>query len=139
MKKVKDKLFGQQSEDANNLKNILNNSASIGIISDYLLNENNKLRNLVFTTEYMRKLYESFNDVVLVDTTFGTNRFKMPLLVISGINNEGQNILFGFSLLENETRETFNWVFEKFFREIMKFPPRFIITDGCKSMIQSIK
>ena len=34
----------------------------------------------------MKKLYEQFNDIIIVDSTFKTNRFNMPLVIVIGIS-----------------------------------------------------
>jgi len=61
----------------------------------------------------MRKLYEKYNDVVFMDATYKTNKYGMPLTVISSVNNEGKNIVVGFALVEKETNETYKWMMEK--------------------------
>ncbi len=39
--------------------------------------------------------FSQFGDVVFFDTTYRTNRFKLPLAVFSGITNTGNLALFG--------------------------------------------
>lgn len=45
-----------------------------------------------------------------MDATFKTNNQQLALTVISGINNEGKNIVLGFALVKRETLETYNWL-----------------------------
>ncbi|CAI9290267.1 unnamed protein product [Lactuca saligna] len=60
--------------------------------------------------------YTKFNDVVVFDVTYMTNKFKMPFAPFTGVNHHGQSILFGVALLENEKEETFEWLFEHFLK-----------------------
>jgi len=39
----------------------------------------------------MISVAKQFSDVLIIDTTHGTNRFNLPLLDIAAINNLGKN------------------------------------------------
>jgi len=62
----------------------------------------------------MKYNYEKFGDIVLVDTTYNTNHYSVPLVVISGVDREYRNILFGLALFNNEKGDTYNWVLQQF-------------------------
>jgi len=47
----------------------------------------------------MEGLAAAYSDVVIMDTTFKTNRFNMPLVVLIGIDCEGRNVLLGLGLI----------------------------------------
>jgi hypothetical protein len=49
---------------------------------------------------------------VVMDTTFKTNRFGWPLLIVCGINEHGQTVVFAVAVLHHQTTEAFTWVLE---------------------------
>jgi hypothetical protein len=51
--------------------------------------------------------------VLIMDTTYKTNRFHWPLLLICGINEHFQTVLLAVALLHHQRTEDFEWVFEQ--------------------------
>jgi hypothetical protein len=82
--------------------------------------------------------YRKFNDVVLIDSTFKTNRFGMPLVLLSGITNTGLNTIFGFALITDETCLSYEWVLQTL-NTITKVFPKVIISDEDKAIIKAFK
>ena len=58
------------------------------------------------------RAYEVYGDVVVLDTTYQLNRYKMPVAPFIGVNNHGQSILLGCGVLGDETKATFIWLLE---------------------------
>ena len=53
------------------------------------------------------------NGVVLImDTTFKTNRFHWPLLLVCGINEHSQSIILAVALLHHQTTLAFTWALQ---------------------------
>jgi hypothetical protein len=52
--------------------------------------------------------------VVTFDTTHKTNSKHMPLAMFVGCSNNLKNVSFGQALLQDETIDTFRWLFETF-------------------------
>jgi zinc finger SWIM domain-containing protein 3 len=50
--------------------------------------------------------YACFSDAISFDTTFQINKFEMPFVPIIGTNQHKQTIIFGATLLYNETIES---------------------------------
>lgn len=69
-----------------------------------------KIKNLLIQTPQMHRLYEKYSDVIFMDATYKTNKYNMPLTVLSSVNNEGKNIVVGFALVQHETKETYEWL-----------------------------
>ncbi len=57
-----------------------------------------------------------FPEVLLADCTYKTNRFNMPLLIFTGVNNVGSSFVVTFALLERETSDFFKWTLNQLFR-----------------------
>lgn len=62
----------------------------------------------------MIKDYAHFGDVMTFDTTFGTNEEYMPVGVFVGFNHFRETIVFGASLLYDETFDSFKSLFRDF-------------------------
>lgn len=92
-----------------------------------------KLLNFVISTQNMKNLYKNFNDVVLIDSTYKTNRFRMPLLVVTGINEEAKTFIIGFAALKSEEECNVNWALNKIFL-FLEQKPKIICTDQCPTL-----
>ena len=55
----------------------------------------------------MHRNYNLYHDVVFMDATYSANTQSMPLIVFTGLNNEGKNVLLGYALVQRETYETY--------------------------------
>ena len=69
------------------------------------LDEENRVRGLVWVDPRSINAYKNFGDVVTFDSTYRTNRYCMPFIPITGVNHHYQNILFGFALIRDEKRD----------------------------------
>uniref|UniRef100_A0A3Q7HCB3 MULE transposase domain-containing protein n=1 Tax=Solanum lycopersicum TaxID=4081 RepID=A0A3Q7HCB3_SOLLC len=87
------------------------------------------LANCFWVDARYRIAYKNFGDVVLFDTTYLTNEYNMPFVSFTGVNNHHQSILFGCSLLCDETEETFQWLLHTWKEAMFGISPRTIITD----------
>ena len=87
------------------------------------------LANCFWVDARSRIAYKNFGDVVLFDPAYLTNKYKMPFVPFTGVNNHHQSILFGCSLLWDETEETFQWLLHTWQEAMFGISPRTIITD----------
>ena len=83
---------------------------------DFEVLEGGRLKHVFWMFSSLRHLYQRYHDVVVFDTTYHTNRYKMPCGIFSGVNNHLQTIPFAGCLLHDEKRETFDWVFRAFLK-----------------------
>ncbi|KAL8529842.1 hypothetical protein ACS0TY_007049 [Phlomoides rotata] len=63
------------------------------------IDDEGRLRNVLWIHPRSRATYEYFNDVVSFDTTYLVNRYEMPFGAFVGVNHHGQSILLGCALL----------------------------------------
>ena len=80
-----------------------------------------------------------FGDVLAFDTTYQTDAYKKPLVIVVGINHHHQTIVFGCALLVDESVSTYTWVLETFLDAMNNKKPLSVITDGDKAMRKAIK
>jgi hypothetical protein len=78
---------------------------------------------------------------VVMDTTFKTNRFGWPLLIVCGVNEHGQTVVFAVAVLHHQTTEAFTWVLESM-REAVAADDwaaiNTVLTDGDQAMSAAI-
>ena len=70
----------------------------------------------------MQANYDKYGEICIIDSTYRINLYSAPLLIISGINNEGRNIIFAIAIINNEREETFDWVFREFQKSVKESP-----------------
>ncbi|CAB4437481.1 unnamed protein product [Rhizophagus irregularis] len=56
--------------------------------------ETNELQQAIWMFPEQKMNYCRFNDVVVFDNTYKTNRFGMPFGIFTGVNNHGQSVCF---------------------------------------------
>ncbi|XP_027166438.1 protein FAR1-RELATED SEQUENCE 5-like [Coffea eugenioides] len=82
--------------------------------------------------------YTYFGDVVTFDTTYKTNKEYRSLGVFVGFNQFRQLVIFGATLLYDETIESFKWVFGTFVEAVCGKYPKTIFTDQDAAMAAAI-
>lgn len=98
------------------------------------LNDEGYVRNVFWIDSRSRAAYCYFGDVIVVDSTFLSNKHDIPLLSFCGLNHHGQSLLMGCGLLAEETFETYLWLMRAWLTCMSGRPPQTIITDPCKSL-----
>jgi len=74
--------------------------------------------------------YHLFGDVLAFDAVYGKNRYKLPLVIFSGVNHYRQTCVFGAAIVSNETEETYVWVLQQFLEAMSGKCPKTVITNG---------
>ena len=129
--------FGHADEDANNLSDLIKKDVKEnGGTFQFETGKNLNLEKILYISHRMLQYSNFFLDAVIIDSTYGHNRFNMPLINIVGINSFGKTIILGFALLNNETTQSYDWVFKNF-KNHWKRKPGFVITDECEATISS--
>ena len=83
--------------------------------------------------------YRNFGDVVAFDTIYRTDRYDMPFVPFTGVNHHYQSILFGFALVRDELKTTFEWVLSTWLEAMEGKEPLAIITDKDQAMAAAIE
>jgi hypothetical protein len=98
----------------------------------------NTVENIFWCDATSRRMYELYGDCISFDTTFKTNRYNMPFAPFVGVTGHGDNCLFGCAILQNESAETFEWLFLTFLKCMGGKSPKTIITDQDAAMARAI-
>jgi len=82
-------------------------SESLWVVKPCLDPSSRKLNRLLWMSPVQRALYESFHDVVILDTTSNTNQFQMMLCIIVIIDNYFKMRIIASAIIKDETLDTF--------------------------------
>ncbi|XP_017216968.2 protein FAR1-RELATED SEQUENCE 5-like [Daucus carota subsp. sativus] len=104
-----------------------------------LLDDEQRLKCLVWVDPRSMMAYRNLGDVVAFDTTYRTNRYAMPFVPFTGVNHHYQSILFGFALVRDELKTTFEWVLSTWLEAMEGKEPLAIITDQDQAMAAAIE
>lgn len=85
--------------------------------------------NVFWADSKARMNYNYFGDTVTFDTTYRSNRYRLPFVPFTGINHHGQPVLFGCAFLINESESSFIWLFKTWLMAMSGRPPVSITTD----------
>jgi hypothetical protein len=81
-----------------------------------------------------------YNRVFLLDCTYKTNRFKMPLLHIVGLSPSNSSYSIALCFMQNEQEESYKWTLQTFFSWLNPLPfPLVLCTDRDLALVGVIK
>jgi hypothetical protein len=83
---------------------------------------------------------------LVIDGTFNTNKYRLPLLIAVGVLNSGRTFPVSFSYCPSESDESFSFIWESLKEECFKPdqnlpappPPRVFFGDQAGGLISSI-
>uniref|UniRef100_A0A5B7C248 Protein FAR1-RELATED SEQUENCE n=1 Tax=Davidia involucrata TaxID=16924 RepID=A0A5B7C248_DAVIN len=91
--------------------------------------EDQCMSNIFWADPKTRTNYTYFGDTVTFDTTYRSNRYRLPFAPFTGVNHHGHPVLFGCALLINESEASFVWLFRTWLDAMSGRPPVSITTD----------
>jgi MULE transposase domain len=89
----------------------------------------NHVEYLFFMHEKQRELLLANPDILLMDCTYRTNRYRLPLLHIVGCTNLQTFFSTGFCFLRQETEQDYYWAVSTFLHQSGAPKPRVFISD----------
>ena len=95
-----------------------------------------RLRSLFFASQEQVELARCYPDIVLVDSTYKSNRYNMPLLHFGGVTPNNKFYSAAFAFMSGESEEDFYWAIDQF-KLLIRFdlqPPKCFVTDNDKGM-----
>ncbi|CAA7049570.1 unnamed protein product [Microthlaspi erraticum] len=91
-----------------------------------------RVRNVFWLDAKAKHDYGSFSDVVLFDTFYVKNRYRIPFVPFVGVNRHCQYVLLGCALIGEESESTYSWLFRTWLRAVGGQAPGVVITDEGK-------
>ncbi|KAI3656203.1 hypothetical protein MP638_002652, partial [Amoeboaphelidium occidentale] len=126
------KRFRNAKYDKNQDKNTQILNSTLNFLSDKGSADNWKhsvhikgsvLKRIVWVSSSMMSSITESPDICIIDGTYKTNHFNMPLLVLSVVDNEGHRRVAAAALVSDEREETFAWLFN-FLNETVGWKPK---------------
>nr|XP_043615727.1 protein FAR1-RELATED SEQUENCE 5-like [Erigeron canadensis] len=111
-----------------------------GFSFDVLQNQEGRITRLFIAHPLSVKLAKAFSHTFVMDCTYKTNKYKMPLLDIIGSSCFNTSFYSGFVFLETEDEENYIWAlttFKKLFGEGNQ--PSLLVTNRELALINGIK
>lgn len=62
------------------------------------------------TSRCKKDLFARFPTAIVIDSTYKTNRFNMPLVQIAGLDNSNRTFIIGNAFIKNEKIENYSWI-----------------------------
>ncbi|KAI3992063.1 hypothetical protein MKX01_014954 [Papaver californicum] len=90
--------------------------------------------NILWVDANSKMNYNYFGDTVTFDTTYRTNRYRVPFAPFTGLNHHGQPVLFGCTIILNESEASLVWLFETWLSVMSGIHPVSITTDQDRVM-----
>lgn len=102
------------------------------------VDNNSSVTNAFWAVAKARTSYSYFGDTVTFDTTYKKNKYMMPFVTFSGVNNHLQTINFGCAFLIDETEYSFVWLFETWLAAMGGRPPISLVTDQNRAISAAV-
>ena len=86
------------------------------------------------------KLFNNFPTILVVDSTYKTNMYKMPMFEVVGVTSTDLTYSVGFGFVTHEKEENFVWVL-KMMRKLLTSKmnmPKVIVTDRDMSLMKAV-
>ncbi|MBW0555983.1 hypothetical protein O181_095698 [Austropuccinia psidii MF-1] len=101
------------------------------------------ITSLFFTHPLVIKLLHGFPHVILMDCTYQTNKYKIPLFHIVGFSSTNEIFYGDFCLMKNETEPLYKWALNQDIGQVLNntnlVPPPVIVIDRDMAFKNSLK
>ncbi|XP_057779660.1 protein FAR1-RELATED SEQUENCE 5-like [Salvia miltiorrhiza] len=105
---------------------------------DFELDDEGRLLNFFFRDTRSSLDYEYFGDVLSVDSTYRTNKYKLVCVPFVGVNHHLNNVMYGMGFLSDETSRSYEWLLTTFWASMSCKEPEVIFTDQCQSLMNAV-
>jgi zinc finger SWIM domain-containing protein 3 len=96
-----------------------------------------RLERVLWVSKQGLFLFQRYHEIIELDATYKTNRFGMPLVLVTGIDNNGITTLIAGCLLSDERGDSYLWCMKKL-HDILMISPKVVFTDGDLEMARAI-
>jgi hypothetical protein len=105
---------------------------------DIDVNEDGVLNRMFLCPVECHQHLSEFGDVIAMDATYKTNKFRLPLVTIVGEDNEGRTKALAYAFVTFEASDDYLWVLECLRTCLCEKEPTLFITDGDLAMINAV-
>ncbi|KAL5141455.1 Protein FAR1-RELATED SEQUENCE 5 [Glycine soja] len=107
----------------------------------HIIKDEDVVRDIFWCHPDSVKLVNACNLVFLIDNTYKTNRYRLPLLDFVGVTPTGMTFSAGFAYVEGERVNNLVWALQRFRDLFLKRDalPRVIVTDRDQALMNAVK
>ncbi|CAG8486596.1 16233_t:CDS:2, partial [Acaulospora morrowiae] len=137
---VRDKIRHDNLQGRTPIQALLNELKEGSFEYDFQCSENGHLIHLFFAHPISIVLTKTYSSVLLMDCTYKTNKFRMPLFHIIDMTSFNTTFSSCFAFLKSEQEEDYEWALihvARIFKEISK--PQVIISDRNQALMHAIR
>src|SRR5271170_4952788 len=81
-----------------------------GYVVRYDVDASNAIDVILFSHPEQIALSRRFGDVLIVDCTYNTNRFGLPMCVIVGVDNQNKTFISAIAFTRSEDTRHYSWI-----------------------------
>ena len=94
---------------------------------------------VLFTKKSAQAAFQRFNEVLLIDTTYGTNSEKYPLVNFVGVDNHEMSFIAASAIIFDETSDSFEYVLAEFLKIMGSPKVPVIVADGDDALRAAVR
>ncbi|CAM0906862.1 unnamed protein product [Alopecurus aequalis] len=79
------------------------------------------------------------DDVVVVDTTFRTNKYGVPFVPFVGLNRHRRPVVLGCGVVTDQSSDSLVWLLRAYMLSTGQESPKSVITDGSDAVVHAVK
>lgn len=113
---------------------IIRQLKSKGIPHRYRSNAMGELQSLFFTSPMAIILAKFYSYVFIIDATYSSNKYQMPLMHIISMSPTNKTFTVGLAFLDGETTEEYIWGLQSLGNLMGNLPTEVVITDQCDAL-----
>ena len=77
-----------------------------GAIVEVVSDVNGLVNGIYFQDESMRRMFESFPELFMLDATYKLNELRLPLFVVLTVDGNGESEIVSLWIVSDESKET---------------------------------
>ncbi|RKK07652.1 hypothetical protein BFJ66_g17655 [Fusarium oxysporum f. sp. cepae] len=120
---------------------LLQHLDSQGFWSHHIIDKDYRMQSIIFAHPESIEFTRSYPEILIVDCTYKTNKFKMPLLDMVGVDASGNTFCIAFAYLSGEEEDDFTWAFQQL-RTLYDANgirhPSVVLTDRCLACMNAV-
>jgi hypothetical protein len=124
-----------------NIHALANELDNEGFWNQIRLGQDNRVTSVIFAHPKSLEYLKAYPDVIILDCTYKTNKYKMPLLDIIGVDACQRSFCIAFAFLSGEGDDDYLWALERLrsiYERIDATLPSVFLTDRCLSCMKAI-
>lgn len=121
---------------------LINQLDNEGFWNRLRFDDKGRIISVLFAHPQSLEYLQAYPDVLLLDCTYNTNKYNMPLLDIIGVDACNRSFCIAFALLSGEAEEDYLWALDRLksiYEAAHASLPAVILTDRCLACINAVE